>query len=586
MTTNPARVSVLTAFSLAVALSLGSGTAGAAGVPSQLLFDHTGTACHSVTGHNLSTNPKMSQTGIAFVNGQLLISCWGDTTITTISPTDGHEISVATIAAGSYKAFGALAYDSITGTLWACASTNNAGTGSPENTMSEVGTINLTLRTFSPVFNSPGCDNGLAWDPGSAPGRAGTLWTSGDIDTVLYNYSKTGVQRSHVDVKTLMGTKPGNSGIAIGGGDFYLANPQGTTKAVYSVLPDFSGYADPSEPRLSSAHRYEDLECDDQTYAPQTVIWVMWFNQNILTPLPISGTCTAGSPPPPELSVSQSSNSPVTAGQTLNFTDTVSNAGPGTETNVSLSEAMPSNAGFASATPSTGTCTPGTPLTCSLGTLLPGATATVTVSFTTFGPGTVDSPVSVSSDESSQVSDDKPATVNPAPGVTYVTVADAGISPAAAAQTLGGSVRFLIQGSAQHSIADNSGLGLFASGSLSPPAAYDFAFPASGIYSVIDSTTGSTATVQLQTGNPSTASVGVGFSVPWATQPLPTGLVEDVQVLLPGTTTWQNVAHGTTAQSATYTAASAGTYKFRARIRNATTGTATPYSSGHATTVS
>jgi uncharacterized repeat protein (TIGR01451 family) len=574
------------AIGIGLAVSLAPGTAGAAGVPTQLLFDHGGTACRSVSGHNLSTSPKMSQTGIALVNGQLLLSCWGDTTITAIDPHSGSEITVYHISAGSYKAFGAMAYDRFTSTLYACASTTNAGSGFPENAMSEVGVINLSTATFTPVFPAPGgCDNGLAWDPGTTPGRTDTLWTSGDTATTLVDYSTSGTQLESDTVASLLGATPANSGIAIGGGKFYLANPQTATKRVYSLTADLDHWADPTEPLLSSTHRYEDLECDDQTYAPQTVIWVMWFNQNVLKPLPIAGTCAGPPPPPPELGVVQSSGSPVTAGQTLDFTDTVHNAGPGTETTVSLSQTMPSNAAFLSATPSAGSCTSGPTLTCSLGTLLPGATVTVDVAFTTFGPGMVESPVRVSSDETPQVSDDEPATVNPAAGVTYVTVGDSAIAPTSPQPALGGSVRFLIQGTAAHSIADNSGLGLFSSGSLTPPAAFDYNFPASGAYKIVDGTTGHTATVQVATGNPPTAPVNLPFTVSWATQALPAGTVEDVQVMAPGAG-WVMFQHGTIALNAPYMPPKAGTYKFRARLRNTATGKTTAYGTGNTTQVS
>jgi hypothetical protein len=273
-------------------------SASASGPPSLLAFDHSGTACASVSGHSLSTTPKMSQTGIAFVSGELLISCWGDTTIAAISPLDGHEITVYHIAASPYVAFGALAYDSTDGRLYACASTNNAGTGNPENKMSEVGIINLATQAFTPEFNSNGCDNGLAWDAGTTPARQDTLWTSSDLATTIYDYPLSGGSpRESDNIASLMGPTPANSGIAIGDGKFYLANPQTTTKRVYSLTADLAHYADPTEPVISSAHRYEDLECDDQTYAPQTVIWIMWFNQNILDPMPITGTCAATTTP-------------------------------------------------------------------------------------------------------------------------------------------------------------------------------------------------------------------------------------------------------------------------------------------------
>jgi plastocyanin len=158
--------------------------------------------------------------------------------------------------------------------------------------MSDVGSVVLDSVThtgaYTSAFVSHGCDNGLAVDPGTATGRAGTLWTSADTATTIYEFTPAGTQIASVVVKSLLGATPANSGIAIGGGNFYLANPQTTTKRVYQVAPDFSA----SSQVLSSSHRYEDMECDDVTYSPQTVIWVMWFNQNVLKPLPINGTCT------------------------------------------------------------------------------------------------------------------------------------------------------------------------------------------------------------------------------------------------------------------------------------------------------
>jgi uncharacterized repeat protein (TIGR01451 family) len=576
-------------------MMVGAGSVLASSPPATLPFDH-GTAaqtrCASAdSNHDLTTSPKMSQTGIAFDGRYLYISCWGDTTITAVNPHDGSRVAIHTItpAPGSHfnlQAFGALAWDRQDGTLWACGSTSSAGSGSPENQMSEVGIINLTLDTYTPVFNTPGCDNGLAWDPGTAPGRQDTLWTSADTATTIYNWTLGGTQREQHLIGGLMGVMPANSGIAIGGGTFYLANPKTTTKRVYSLNAALNGYADPTEPLISSKHRYEDMECDDVTYAPQTVIWVMWFNQNVLQPLPIQGTCGSAPPPPPELSVTQSSNSP-TAGSDLVFTDTVQNAGPGTEHNVTLSQSMPSNVSFESANASTGSCTPGTPLTCSLGDLGPGYSVKVTVRFATYGPGSVASPVSASSDETPPVAaPGYSAMVQPAPGVTYVTVGDSGISPVSPAPPIGGQVRFVIQGSQAHEVADSSGLSLFDTGPLSPPAAYDTTYPAAGAYAVTEDPSGTphTATVQIATGNPLNAKLADGpFTVAWAVSALPAGCVEDVQVLVPGGS-WVNLVHGTTALSQSYTPSNTGTYKFRARLRCGTAGSA--YSTGNSTQVS
>jgi uncharacterized repeat protein (TIGR01451 family) len=326
------------------------------------------------------------------------------------------------------------------------------------------------------------------------------------------------------------------------------------------------------------------MECDDQTYS-QTVIWVMWFNQNILKPMPISGTCNGSATPQPSLTISQSSNSPVTAGQNVTFTDTVQNVGNANATHVSLSESMPGNASFVSATASTGSCSQGSTVTCSLGTFTPGETETVHVTFTTLGPGTVTSGAGVSSDQTSTVSDSHAATVIAASGVTYATVNDSGITPAAPSPALGSDMRFVIQGTTAHSIADASGFSLFSSGPLTPPTAYDYAYTVAGAFQATDSTTGATTMVQVTPANPANALELVPFSVPWATQPLPSGMVEDVQVLPPGTTTWVSWVKGGTGTSALYLPVQTGDYRFRARLRNPVSGFNTPFSIGNTTTV-
>jgi uncharacterized repeat protein (TIGR01451 family) len=586
-----------------VMLAAHTGVAVAAGSPpSQLVFDHSNTKCQSVdSNHNLQKSPQMSQTGIALINGDLFISCWGDTTITEINPlSPSTEVAVYTISAAPYKAFGALAYDPTDNLLWACASTNNAGTGSPENQMSEVGTISLNggndTGTFTPWFDAShnfrgtqysGCDNGLAWDPGSESGRADTLWTSGDLDTVEQNWTPnvakgTAAWNTAYDVKSLMGASPATSGIVFGGGKFYIANQQTTTKRVYSVKPDFSGYADPSEPVLSSSHRYEDMECDDQTYNT-TVIWVMWFNQNILKPLPISGTCGT-SPPPPTLSISQSSDGPVTAGQNVDFTDTVANTGSAGQTNVTVTQPVPANAIFVSVTPSTGGVCSNTAsvISCSFATLAANQSDTMKVTFTTMEPGTVTSQATAQSDQASPVSASAPATVTATPSVIYYTVTDTSIAPVSTStQPLGDSVQFAVESSATHELTD--GLGVLDSGPLTAPTNFDWTFTAGGKYTVTDTDTSHATTVNVPPQSPINASLNSPFQVTWATS-MPGGCTENVQVLTPGTTTWVAWIPKATQVSGMYTPTQSGTYQFRSKL---VCGSAfTQYSPGTSTTVS
>jgi uncharacterized repeat protein (TIGR01451 family) len=551
-----------------------------AAVPATVAFSHAGSACASQSGtNNLPTG--MSQTGIAFDGSRLLVSCWGDTTITSFSPTNPLSATVYTVAGtmldGSpVKAFGALAYGRGTHTLWACASASNAGSGGPENQMSEVGQISLASGTYTPVFTSHGCDNGLAYDPGTATGRANTLWTSADIATTIYHYAISGRQLESQDVTSLLGDTPANSGIAVGGGQLYLANPQTTTKRVYQVAPDFST----STQVLSSTHRYEDMECDDQTYGSQTVLWVMWFNQNVLKPLPISGSCSM-------LTIGQTSNSPVTLGQTLTYTVTVHNGSSAARTNVTVTDTPPSHQSFVSATPSQGSCTGSGPVTCNLGTLNAGATATVSVSVSAIIAGTATNAASVQTDQNWRISSSLDATVNAPPDTTVVNLSDSGFTPTTPASPQGGAVLFQNVGTVAHAVADNTGMGLFDSGSLNPNQTFSYTWYATGSYAAVDATTGHTATVKVPILVPSSGTQNTPFTVTWASQPPAAGFAEDIQVLYPGTTTWVAWINGQTGTGADFTPINgSGTYQFRGRLHNTTNGKASAYSAAMSVTVS
>src|SRR5262249_53336905 len=70
--------------------------------------------------------------------------------------------------------------------------------------------------------------------------------------------------------------------------------------------------------------------------------------------------------------------SPVLAGQTMTLTVGVANAGPSPATATHLDFSVPDGVAVRDATPSQGTCTIA-PLACDLGTLAPGAVATVSI---------------------------------------------------------------------------------------------------------------------------------------------------------------------------------------------------------------
>ncbi|MFN8525950.1 MAG: hypothetical protein U0821_22850 [Chloroflexota bacterium] len=90
---------------------------------------------------------------------------------------------------------------------------------------------------------------------------------------------------------------------------------------------------------------------------------------------------------------------PVLVGQNVTYTIIVSNAGPSTATNVQALDLLPSNSNFSSVTPSQGTCTSGAQVSCALGTLAGGASATISLVATATAAGAMTNVASVSGSE-------------------------------------------------------------------------------------------------------------------------------------------------------------------------------------------
>ncbi|WP_295445837.1 hypothetical protein [uncultured Thiodictyon sp.] len=139
------------------------------------------------------------------------------------------------------------------------------------------------------------------------------------------------------------------------------------------------------------------------------------------TPLPPQGADLA-------LTVTDAPD-PVTVGANLTYTITVVNNGNQTATAASVSDALPANLTFASASASSGSCTGGSNVNCALGDLAPGASATVSIVVKPTAAGAVSNSPSAASTANELNPADNSATavttVNPAPvtsGGTDLTV--------------------------------------------------------------------------------------------------------------------------------------------------------------------
>jgi uncharacterized repeat protein (TIGR01451 family) len=133
----------------------------------------------------------------------------------------------------------------------------------------------------------------------------------------------------------------------------------------------------------------------------------------------ITVTAVAAAQPVADLSLSlTAAPNPVTVGQTLTYTLNVSNAGPSDATGTVLSDQLPAGVSLASAQPTQGACSGTTTLSCSLGTVPAGGSASVVLQVIANAAGTLTDTASVTSG----VTDPNPANNNASVTVNAVDV--------------------------------------------------------------------------------------------------------------------------------------------------------------------
>jgi len=174
------------------------------------------------------------------------------------------------------------------------------------------------------------------------------------------------------------------------------------------------------------------------------------------------------------------------------------------------------------------------------------------------------------------------------PGGGFALSMDAGFSPRLAPVPLGGTMKWMFIGPRLHSVRDASGFGLFDSGPQSMVSYYSRSFTAAGTYLYKDGVGSSRgapeAWVTVPVSLPASAGVNQPFPITWSTTPPAAGIVFDVQVAMPTSLAflpWQ-----TSSQAAdSYVATNAGTYRFRARMRDTVSGAMASYSQPASITV-
>ena len=163
-----------------------------------------------------------------------------------------------------------------------------------------------------------------------------------------------------------------------------------------------------------------------------------------------------------------------------------------------------------------------------------------------------------------------------------MTVSDFQFQPKNAFPPIGGEVRWNFTGPSTHTVTDNTGMGLYDSGSRAPGSSFSYAFPSAGNFPFRCTIhpVQMRGSVQIPVSvSPTSGGVGTPFSVTWASGAPPSGYVYDVQIRRAGSSVWQFYRQATTTASAVFAPdAGVGTYSFQARIRQVATGRAAAFS--------
>ncbi len=246
-----------------------------------LLAAFSGRSAVAATGDNLASFDAVVTagiptcgvgTGVAYDGVNLILSCWGSNVLQRVNAATHLNSGAVTISGTSDLR--ALAWDGLRNRLWACQGDSfvvliNVGTGS----------VDLSVPGFPVV----GCTDGLAYD-----GSDDTLWASPDANPFDYHYTTTGLLLGSFSNSGLIGSC-GNSGIAVGGPNLYLAN-NGCSQ-IYTVNKAFTT----STLFATFPARLEDLECDGSTFSPKGAIWSIDAYDRTLNAWEIqSGLCTFG----------------------------------------------------------------------------------------------------------------------------------------------------------------------------------------------------------------------------------------------------------------------------------------------------
>ncbi len=158
---------------------------------------------------------------------------------------------------------GALSYDATRGMIWAGTYGCRSGGVGPVYLIDPV-TGNATFMFSVPSTYINYClDDGIAYDA-----KDDSIWYSDDIAPKMVHLAINGTVIEVIDLVPIDARLSTNSGIAIGGDNFYLGtNGKDVTiraNRSFAFIDEF----------VNTGFRIEDMECDPETFSPIEVMWI------------------------------------------------------------------------------------------------------------------------------------------------------------------------------------------------------------------------------------------------------------------------------------------------------------------------
>ena len=381
-------------------------------------------------GSNCAIQVTFTPTAAGTRNGSLFINDNGSFS--------GHTVSLVGSGLGplislnpSSLTFGTIALNTTTSPQ-SVVITNTGTTGITGLTISAAtGDFAQTNNCASTLAVNATCTISVTFKPTVAGARSGSLTVTSNAGVQTVNFSGAGsgplvqlnpsslnfgnvVQNTTSAAQTITLTNAGNATLNISSisanGDFSQTNNCPAALGVSSLCTISVTFT----PTVLGGETGAVTIVDDAGGSPHVVS--------------LSGT---GIVPQEDLAITGVATPPsVPPGGSTTYTFTVRNNGPSTATSLSFTASLPTNAVVNSATASTGSCTTGATISCSLANLPVNSTATVTIAATATANGVLSTTASISAAEPDPNSSNNQVTVTATVAVADLVVNSAGVSAA------------------------------------------------------------------------------------------------------------------------------------------------------------